>query len=325
MVFGFGKYWDAKGKNCYVTGGSQGLGLSLATLLVDSGANVTIVARDENKLKAALEQLEKHRQSPEQTFRSHSFALNTSGGSHSALDAECRALNQESDSVVTAPDAFFLCAGSAQPGYFVESTEEQLVHSMEQAYWVQAWSAQAAMKALVRAGRPGKIVFVGSTLSLMSFMGYAPYAPGKHALKGLAETLRSEGLLYGIDVQIFFAPTMDSAGLAQEMKSKPALTASFEAGDDVLSCDDAARVMLRAVERGDHHIGATFITRVFYNSARGAAPIVNPIVGPILDCIGWIALPFWRRDCDSKILKSREEHHQYLVERGFLHDAKKTD
>ena len=79
----------------------------------------------------------------------------------------------------------------------------------------------------------------------MSFLGYSSYTPGKHALKGLAETLRSEGLLYDIDVHIFFAPAMDSPGLAEETKIKPALTRKFEGNDKNLSCEEAAETMLK--------------------------------------------------------------------------------
>ena len=104
---------------------------------------------------------------------------------------------------------------------------------------------KAVVKTLVREKRQGRIVFVGSTVSMMSFIGYAPYAPGKHALKGLAETLRSEGLLYGIDVHIFFAPTMDSPGLSEENKLKQPITNAIEAGDEVLSCEAAAACLLQ--------------------------------------------------------------------------------
>ncbi len=70
----FSKKWSAKGKvvctshsssrtltvgqTCVVTGGSQGLGLSVAKLLARKGANVVIVARNVDKLKAAVEELE---------------------------------------------------------------------------------------------------------------------------------------------------------------------------------------------------------------------------------------------------------------------------
>ena len=45
-------------QHCYVTGGSTGLGLALSILLAQQGADVSIVARNENNLKAAIEKLE---------------------------------------------------------------------------------------------------------------------------------------------------------------------------------------------------------------------------------------------------------------------------
>ncbi|EJC99774.1 oxidoreductase [Fomitiporia mediterranea MF3/22] len=324
-MLGFRAHWNTKGKNCFVTGGSQGLGLSLAVLLAKKGANVTIVARNVENLKKAIAELERNRQSSEQTFRYHSYSLSKSAESHAALEAECKILSQQSGGAITAPDAFFLCAGSSRPSFFIENTEEHLIQGMEQAYWVQAWSAHAAVKKLVQEQRPGKIVFVGSTVSLTSFIGYAPYAPGKHALKGLAESLRSECVLYNIDIQIFFAPTMDSPGLVEELKTKPQLTKTFEDSDVMLSCDKAATVMLKGIETGDHHITATFNSQALANGNRGAAPITNPLIGPILDCIAWIAVPFWRRGCDSEIRKNRNEHRNYLKTVGFLLDSKKVD
>jgi 3-dehydrosphinganine reductase len=45
-------------------------------------------------------------------------------------------------------------------------------------------STQAGIKKMVRQKVPGKVVFVGSMLSYMSFAGWSNYAPGKHALRG---------------------------------------------------------------------------------------------------------------------------------------------
>lgn len=45
-------------QHCYVTGGSAGLGLALAILLTKKGADVSIVARNEEQLEKALEKLE---------------------------------------------------------------------------------------------------------------------------------------------------------------------------------------------------------------------------------------------------------------------------
>ena len=80
MVFGIRgskKKWEPKGKvgfrlchghtrrlltfscqHVYITGGSQGLGLALAKILVKRGANISIVARTQSKLDDALKELE---------------------------------------------------------------------------------------------------------------------------------------------------------------------------------------------------------------------------------------------------------------------------
>lgn len=49
---------DLTGKNAFVCGGSQGLGLASAIELALLGANITLVSRNEEKLKKAILQLD---------------------------------------------------------------------------------------------------------------------------------------------------------------------------------------------------------------------------------------------------------------------------
>ncbi|KAG6816935.1 hypothetical protein H0H87_001637 [Tephrocybe sp. NHM501043] len=129
------KKWDPRSKHCYVTGGSAGLGLSLAILLTKKGADVSIVARNEERLQKALEQLESVRQSPNQILRAYSFPLNDAESSAAALEAASKGNDGK------CPDAVFLCAGASRPGFFVEEDEASLRRGMDNGYWVQAWSA----------------------------------------------------------------------------------------------------------------------------------------------------------------------------------------
>jgi NAD(P)-dependent dehydrogenase (short-subunit alcohol dehydrogenase family) len=55
MLFSSRYAW--RGKNALLTGGARGLGLELARILVTRGANVALVARDEDEIARALHEL----------------------------------------------------------------------------------------------------------------------------------------------------------------------------------------------------------------------------------------------------------------------------
>src|SRR5712671_4807959 len=48
---------NLKGKRAFITGGSRGIGLSIATQLAAEGVNLVLAARDEQKLNEARESL----------------------------------------------------------------------------------------------------------------------------------------------------------------------------------------------------------------------------------------------------------------------------
>jgi 3-dehydrosphinganine reductase len=309
------KSWDPEGLHVYITGGSTGLGLALAVLLTKKGAHVSIVARDKGKLEKAIEELEGVRKNPTQLLKSYSFSLDSAAESAAALKAACDIHGG------TAPDAVFACAGSSKPMYFVEMDEQDLTQGMTAGYWVQAWTAFAAAKQMVRENRKGKIVFVSSTLGYMSFVGWSSYSPAKHALRGLADTLHSELLLYGIDVHIFFPPTMFTPGYEVENQTKPKITKRIEETDDGLTAEQAASGLLKGVERGEAHITADLITSLFRASTRGATPRSNWLLDGLYDFVAYIATPIWRRSVDRQVITHRQEHLDYLRHKGFFDNA----
>ncbi|KAF8060220.1 oxidoreductase [Lyophyllum atratum] len=297
----FSSKWNPRGLHCYVTGGSTGLGLSLALLLTQKGAHVSIVARNQEKLDNALAQLEEVRQSPEQILKAHSFSLNTAKDSADALHAVCAPHNGQS------PDAIFACAGASKPMFFVEMEEQDL-----------AWTAFAAAKQMARQQRNGKIVFVSSTLGYMSFVGWSSYSPAKHALRGLADTLQSELMLYGIDIHIFFPPTMFTPGYDVENQTKPKVVREIESTDDGLTADQAALALYKGVENGHAHITGDLITSLFRSSTRGASPKNSWFLDGIYDLIAYIGTPIWRASVDKKVVAHRQEHREYLRDKGFF-------
>ena len=75
------------------------------------------------------------RVNPNQIIRAYSYSLGTEKGAADALEASCEPHGGQT------PDAVFLCAGRATPGFFVEQTEESMRKGMDDTYWLAAWSA----------------------------------------------------------------------------------------------------------------------------------------------------------------------------------------
>ncbi|KAG1751848.1 hypothetical protein EDB19DRAFT_1674042 [Suillus lakei] len=306
------KKWTPKGLHIYITGGSQGLGLALAKLVARKGAHISIVARTQSKLDDALKELEAVRQSTDQVFKAFSFSLDTAEESAAAL----RAASDGHGGHV--PDAVFACAGAAKPMYFLDMQPEDLVLGMVNGYWIQAWTAFAAAKQMVRENKTGKIILVSSTLGYMSFVGYSSYSPAKHALRGLADSLHTELMLYGIDIHIFFPPTMYTPGFDEEKKTKPAITKRIESIDKGLTAEQAAAGLLAGVENGHAHITADLITSILRASTRGATPRSNGALDFAFDTIALIGMPLWRLLTYKQVLAHREEHQEYLQKKGFF-------
>ncbi|KAI0712585.1 oxidoreductase [Earliella scabrosa] len=308
----FSKRWDPRLKHCLVTGGSSGSGLALAKLLVQNGAHVSIVARDLKRLQDALEELERCRKYPKQIVRAYSFDVNSEEASNAAIAAASEPFKGR------CPDAFFLFAGSSRPGFFVEQTEASIRDGMERTYYAQAFTALAATKAMVKQGVKGKVVFCSSVLAYFGMIGYATYCPGKFALRGLAETLHSEYMLYGIDVHIAFPGTMFTRGLEEENQVKPQITLKIEETDDGATPEYVANIILKGVRSGKFHISVDFIGNVFRTSTAGSSERNSYVVDWVHALIGYVALPVWRKTVLNKIVMGhREEHEQYLRGKGI--------
>ncbi|CCM03169.1 uncharacterized protein FIBRA_05291 [Fibroporia radiculosa] len=307
----FKRKWDPRGRHCYITGGSSGLGLSLAILLTKKGADVSIVARNEQRLQKALEELEAVRQTPNQILKAYSYAVETEQGAAAALEAAAQAHGGKS------PDVAFLCAGRSTPGFFVEQDEAFLRKGLDDTFWAQASSALVSTKRMVRRREKGKIVFVSSVLGYFSIAGYSAYSPGKFALRGLAEALQSELILYGIDVHICFPGTIYTPGYEEENRNKPKLTLKIEESDGGATPEVVAAGLLRGVQNGDFHITYDFIGNVFRASTAGSSPRNSTFLDMLYGVIGFIALPIWRHSVDSTVRKHRAEHQEYLAALGI--------
>lgn len=139
---------------------------------------------------------------------------------------------------------------------------------------------------MVREGVQGRIVFVASVLAYFSLVGYAPYSPGKFAVRGLAEALHSEFVLYGLGVHLCLPGTIFTPGYAAENEVKPKITLKLEEADAGAQPEHVAAQLLRGVERGRFHITYDFIGNVFRASTRGSSPGNHGLLDGLYNLIG---------------------------------------
>jgi 3-dehydrosphinganine reductase len=240
-----------------VTGGSSGIGLELARQAVKRGARVSLVARDQARLEAAAASVGAVARASADVARPEVL--------RAALDAVV-ARGGPCDVLVTA-------AGSAHPGYVEQLDDAVFREQMEVDYFGTLHAVRAVVPSMIERGR-GHVVVVSSTAGLIGVFGYTAYGPAKYAVRGLAETLRSELAPHGIVVACAYPPDTRTPGFDAENALKPPETERISAAITPRPVDDVARAIVRGIEKDRLVITADAQTAAL---ARGAG-LLGPYV-----------------------------------------------
>jgi 2-deoxy-D-gluconate 3-dehydrogenase len=165
--------FDLKGRSALVTGGNGGIGLGMAQGLAQAGASVAIAGRDAAKNAAAVKGL-----------GSGCFAIQIDMRDEKA----CRAMLDEAAKRLGRLDILVNNAGTnirkAPQDYALEEWREVLDTNLTSAFV----AAQAAYPHMKRAGG-GKIVNIGSMMSLFGASFAAPYGASKGGIVQLTRSL----------------------------------------------------------------------------------------------------------------------------------------
>lgn len=249
-----------------ITGGSSGIGRSLALQLARQGADVTIIARGQARLEQAQQDIEAA------GTRSGQQVLALSADVSDRLQAE-NAI-QAAIAQLGAPRLLITSAGIAYPNYFQEIPIEIFEQTMAINYFGSLYCIRAALSAMEQQGR-GNIVMISSGAGLIGLYGYSAYCPSKFALRGLAEALRGELKPLGIGVAIAYPPDTDTPQLVEENKTKPPATKEITATAKLWQPDDIAQVILAAVDQGKFEITPGFAMAVLNRLHSLIAPFLN--------------------------------------------------
>jgi NAD(P)-dependent dehydrogenase (short-subunit alcohol dehydrogenase family) len=169
-------------KTALIVGAGSGLSAALARTLTRAGLKIALVARTTDDL-AALQ-----RETGAQTF-----------ACDAAKPSEVEKLFAALDQNFGAPDVVIYNASARARGPLVDLVPAEV----EQALAVSAFGAflvaQQAARRMLRNNR-GVIVFTGASASVKGYPQSAPFAMGKFALRGLAQSMARELAPQGIHV-----------------------------------------------------------------------------------------------------------------------------
>jgi 3-dehydrosphinganine reductase len=231
------------GQRALVTGGSSGIGLSLAKALAQEGARVCVVARDPERLAQALSEL----QALAPAHPPCMVVMDVT--SPQAIACGLR----DAIAALGGLDLLINNAGYAQPGYIDELDDQAYVDMMAVNYFGPMRLSRACLLHFMQQGG-GRIVNVTSMLGFMGTFGYSAYCASKYAIAGFTEALRQDALPFGVRVHLCYPPTTNTPGLERENRDKPPEAWAIEGKSRAFSAAQVAEAILQGLRRGKFQI-----------------------------------------------------------------------
>jgi short-subunit dehydrogenase len=254
------------GKNVYITGGSSGIGLGVAGQMAAAGANVMILARNEDRLKQATDRINKVKKTGSKT-------------AWQSLDVTDPVATETVFAKAAAefgpPDILINSAGQARPDYFENISADQFETTMK----LNLFGTRHAVAAALPHLRPGGyIVNVSSVAGLIGVFGYTDYSASKFAVIGFSEALRAELKPKGITVSVLCPPDTDTPGLEAENVTKPAETRAISANAKTIAAETVALALMKGMAGKQFLIIPGFDARLSVLAKRLAPGLVEWIM-----------------------------------------------
>jgi NAD(P)-dependent dehydrogenase (short-subunit alcohol dehydrogenase family) len=244
--------YDFAGKAVVITGGSRGLGLVMARELAHEGARLTLVARSEQELDRAVDDIRAR-----QPFAD---VLPVVGDVRSRHDAT-RAIAQAYERFGRI-DVLINNAGIIQVGPITHMTLADYQDAMDTHFWGPLYAILAVLPHMRRQGE-GRIVNISSIGGRISVPHLVPYSASKFALTGLSDGLCYELARENIHVTTVCPGLMRTGSpLNASFKGRhPEEYAWFAISDSLplatISATRAARQIVEACRRGDAELVIT--------------------------------------------------------------------
>jgi 3-dehydrosphinganine reductase len=251
--------FNFKNKNIIITGGSSGIGLALVKELVNLEANIWMIARDEEKILAAIQNIN------DQNQKINYFLADVQNFSDIKILAD--KLSQKNIRI----DGLINSAGVTHPEEF-ESIQMDKIRWLMDVNYFGTVNCIMAVLPLMTSG--SFIVNISSMAGVIGLYGYSAYGASKFAVRGFTDVLRSELKPKNIHVSIVFPPDTDTPQLEYENKFKPEITKIISgSATTVLSAEKVAHEIVTGIKNKNYMIIPGTESKVLYH--------LNNLLGPL--------------------------------------------
>ncbi len=192
------------GKRALVAGGSSGIGLACAVALAEAGADVTVSARNAEKLGAVVQQMRNA------GFQAQAIAMDVSD----VAATEATVAEQGPFGILVNS------AGLAIHSPAIETTEQDFDAVSDINFKGAYFLTRAVAKGLLNAGKPGSLINITSQMAHVGGIERAVYCSTKFAVEGFTKAMAIEWGKQGIRVNTI-CPTFIRTPLTEQTFSNP--------------------------------------------------------------------------------------------------------
>lgn len=238
----------------YITGGSSGIGLSLAIRYARNGDDVILLARNQDKLDEAAGLCRTATLSDNQVIASVSLdvsELNT-------LQEKMNAITEEYGQ----PDLLILSAGTAGNKTFLDMDSEEFDNMMALNFSASREMARCVLPVMLERDR-GQIAFVSSTAGLMGVYGYSAYCASKYAVTGFVTALQQELYGTGVSATLVCPSEVATPMIAAESDSVLPQTRLLKDLGGTLSPEKAADIIFQGIRKKKTIVLTGFVSHLF--------------------------------------------------------------
>ncbi len=257
------------GKLVLISGGSSGIGLSLAKIMAKNGASLIICARRESQLALAKEEITREFSSGNQFIETVSVDMRDAETVKTILEPVLNRLGT--------PDYAVHSAGVVYPAIFEKISSEQFHWMMDTNYFGAVNLFQVIIPRM-KERKSGHIIAMGSAASFIGIWGYSAYSGSKYAIRGLCDVLRSELKPYNVRMSIVYPPDTDTPQLAYENQFKPKITREVSGTIKPLSPDFVAGKIFEGIMKNRFIIMPDKETKLLYTACNLLGSGINKVL-----------------------------------------------